>query len=154
MTVDAIVCPYCQQEIDANVSTCPHCGKTMESDASWPEWHGKPSGETGEPWFGKNEEVTSQEDDSFEKLSLDPGLTNAPIQRPGKRAQVGLFLLSALIWFVAEIMFWQEDPASFWDFVWYGAAVVTIGLGIWLLVLLWQRSRTHGWGAAIRWLIS
>lgn len=154
MTVDTRVCSFCQQEIGAEDSSCPHCGKTLESDSSWPEWHGKPSGETGEAWLNEAESITGEEGDAFEELTLDPDLTNVPIVRKGKRSQVVWCLLSAVIWLVAEIMFRRGDPASFWDYIWYGAAVVTIGIGVWLLVLLWRRARTHGLGAAVRWLVS
>jgi hypothetical protein len=59
-----------------------------------------------------------------------------------------------VLWVLVSLLYEVSDPASWWDIVWYAAGTLTIGLAIWLLISLIQRTRTHGFRRALRWLIS
>lgn len=135
------------------MTTCPTCGTKIRWDDLWPTWHGVPStavSENAEWSSAPSPEVTAD----FIALPLDPALVDVPISRPGHRGASVLLVGSIVAWILVTLMYERGNPAAYWDFVWFALAILTIGLGLWLGVLLVRRARTHGFGPALRWLVS
>jgi hypothetical protein len=94
------------------------------------------------------------EEQDYEPLVLDPKLVHASPSRSGRRAVVIGWILVALVWIAVTVLYEVGEPAAWWDAVWYAAALLTVVSGLWLLIALIARARSHGRRAAVRWLVS
>ncbi len=153
MTDELRACPHCQQLVGPGTTVCPSCKSRIDWAELWPTWHGAPTTASDpEQDWGSAEATTTEEE--FAALSLDPSLVDARIHRPGKRGGVVLLVAGAVAWFFVSRLYHDGNPAAIWDYIWYVLAITTLGLGVWLLIALVGRARTHGLGPALRWLVS
>ena len=153
MTDELRACQSCQQLVTPGTTECPSCKARIDWHELWPTWHGAPT-TTTDPDIAWKVVETSPSGEDFEVLALDPSLVDVQISRPGKRWWVVATLLCAIAWFLVNRLYHDGNPAQFWDIIWYGLAIVTLGLSITLLVAFVGRARTHGLGPALTWLVS
>jgi hypothetical protein len=148
-------CFACEAEVSAGSRVCPACGAVMRSRPHWPDWHGNPE-QSGGGEVGREEGDAGPDDaaPAIETLALDPALVDVHPGRPGQRRLLVGLIVAGVAWFLVGLLYELGDPARWWDIVWYVAGILTVLLAIWLLVVLAQRTRTHGFRPALRWLVS
>ncbi|HYJ13221.1 MAG TPA: hypothetical protein VEW66_06500 [Thermomicrobiales bacterium] len=155
MTDKLTRCFACQAEVSATSSVCSECGAVLGSHASWPDWHGNPEhGDLDQGGWLQDEVAETDASSAFEPLALDPALVDVHPGHPGQRRLIVGLAISGVVWLLVGLLYEVVDPPNWWDIVWYAAGTLTGVLVVWLLVSLIRRTRTHGFGPALRWLLS
>ena len=148
-------CLACQAGVPEGKVFCPSCGAAVPAHVPWPEWHGKPEHEDwGQEGWLPVREVEDEVPANFETLALDPALLDAPRARSGGRTLALGLVMSALGWAFVGLLYEVGNPAGWWDPVWYAAGALATVFALGVLVSVIQRTRTHGWQAALEWLVS